>query len=604
MLGPVFNAELMTTARRARYYIIRFIYGSIILFQIYTTYESNRWQFTAGGGQMYTNQLAMFALQLFSTFAVVQAAVVLLLTPALVGGTIADERQRKTLHYLLTSELSSAEIILSKLGARLLQVCVLVALGLPVVSLMGLFGGIDIRILLVVYAATFTTMFFLASGSIFISVISRRPREAISLIYILEVVWLFVPWALMNAMARGEEPWPKIAEWVNPVLQYVAMTSPFYASWAAPFTGTSSQLSLVYWGMGLQVAYGVLFVFLAAIRLRPSARTEGSTSSLSRWFKKLVQKRKWLPRRPCGDDGMLWKEMYVSRTGGLTKAVMVLLGVSLVGLILYTGFDMFIAAWDEMWREGYFTRGDSRTSFNYFLRSFSTGIYVLWFLGIASGAATGICSEREEDQWLSLTATPLSGREIIRAKMIGPVWGLWPLAILLFTIWTLGLLVGSIHPLGVLACLVELVIFTWFLTALGTLLSLKSKNSTRALASTMAILIFINGAYMFCCIPLQPNGPIIAGGCTPFVFAVSLFSNQDLYNIGLNRPYDQTGQVIAACVICVLFYGIAAAGLTTAVFSIFDSVVDRPDRLRQIRTSRQQQEYLKGREKDITWNEI
>ena len=30
--GPVFNVELITTARRARYYAIRFVYGMILLF--------------------------------------------------------------------------------------------------------------------------------------------------------------------------------------------------------------------------------------------------------------------------------------------------------------------------------------------------------------------------------------------------------------------------------------------------------------------------------------------------------------------------------------------------------------------------------------------
>ena len=80
----------------------------------------------------------------------------------------------------LTSRLSSAEIILSKLSARLLQVGVLVALGdAGDQPDLGLFGGIDFQLLLVVYAATFTTMFFLASASILVSVIARRPREAI-----------------------------------------------------------------------------------------------------------------------------------------------------------------------------------------------------------------------------------------------------------------------------------------------------------------------------------------------------------------------------------------------------------------------------------------
>ncbi len=610
LLGPVFNAELMTTARRARYYVIRLVYGSIILFQIYVTYQSNEWRIAANGGQLNLRDMASFASQLFATFAVVQAAVVLLLTPALVGGTIADERQRKTLHYLLTSQLSSAEIILSKLGARLLQVVVLVALGLPVVSLMGLFGGIDLNLLLLAYAGTFTTMFFLGAGSILISVISRRPREAISLIYVLEMVWLAVPLLLMNLMAYGDEPWPTIAEWVNPVLQYVAMTSPFYLTGQPPRTGgTSSMLSLALWGMGLQLVYGSLFVLLASLRLRPSARTEGSTSGASRWFKKIMARRKWLPRKPCGDDAMLWKEMHVSRTGGLTKVVFILLGVCLVGLIFYVGFDLFIDAFKEMGRDGYFGRGQARNDFNGFLRGFCTAIYILWFLAIASGAATGLCSEREEDQWLSLTATPLSGNEILRAKMIGPVWAIKPLAYLMILLWGLGLIVGSVHPLAVLACAVELVVFTWFLTALGTLFSLRAKNSTRALASTMALLIFLNGGYLFCCIPFRSNSSLIGAGSTPFVFAVSLFSSEDLLQMAQTRRYNynRPGETIAACVLCVLFYGFAAAGLTTALFSMFDAVVDRPDRLRQNRTARQQQEYLKGRGKKtdpgIAWKD-
>ena len=34
-----------------------------------------------------------------------------------------------------------------------------------------------------------------------------------------------------------------------------------------------------------------------------------------------------------------------------------------------------------------------------------------------------------------LTSTPLSGQEILRAKMIGPVWGLRLVAYLLFLLW-------------------------------------------------------------------------------------------------------------------------------------------------------------------------
>ena len=43
---------------------------------------------------------------------------ILVLVPALVSGVIADEKQRKTLHYLLTSRLDDLEIVVGKLNAE------------------------------------------------------------------------------------------------------------------------------------------------------------------------------------------------------------------------------------------------------------------------------------------------------------------------------------------------------------------------------------------------------------------------------------------------------------------------------------------------------
>ena len=61
-------------------------------------------------------------------------------------------------------------------------------------------------------------------------------------------------------------------------------------------------------------------------------------------------------------------------------------------------------------------RYQDRLSFNAYLRGMNVLFYLAWCLGIASNAASGVVSEREEDTWTSLTATPLSGVEILRAK--------------------------------------------------------------------------------------------------------------------------------------------------------------------------------------------
>ena len=60
-------------------------------------------------------------------------------------GTIAQERERRTMEYLYTTPLSNLEIIIGKLGGRVLQILYLVLSGVPVLALAMLLGGIAPR---------------------------------------------------------------------------------------------------------------------------------------------------------------------------------------------------------------------------------------------------------------------------------------------------------------------------------------------------------------------------------------------------------------------------------------------------------------------------
>ena len=122
-----------------------------------------------------------------------------------------------------------------------------------------------------------------------------------------------------------------------------------------------------------------------------------------------------------------------------------------------------------------------------------TGISLVYLLGVASDAASGLTLEREKDTWISLIATPLTGTEILRAKMLGAVWNIRHTAFLLLGLWLVGVLVGSVHPFGLLAVLAELAAFTWFTAALGTWISLRAQDTMRALARVMASLLLLNG---------------------------------------------------------------------------------------------------------------
>ena len=93
----------------------------------------------------------------------------------------------------LASRLSSAEIVLGKLGARLVHVLAFVALGLPIVSLLMLYGGLNPTSIFYVYLGTATLVLFTSGFSILISILAQRPRDAILATYGLGALWLLLP---------------------------------------------------------------------------------------------------------------------------------------------------------------------------------------------------------------------------------------------------------------------------------------------------------------------------------------------------------------------------------------------------------------------------
>ena len=177
--GPVFRVELITTSRRARFYLVRVAFVAVLAFIVWLNYESmHRYHgFANKLDEDYTlRELNQFAFQTFCYISIAQFFGVLFLTPALVAGVVSEEKQRKTLHYLLSSRLSGAEIILGKLFSRLLHVAIFLALALPVTSLLTVFGGLEPLLVVAVDVVLMSLAFFL--GGLSILVFDLRPPGA------------------------------------------------------------------------------------------------------------------------------------------------------------------------------------------------------------------------------------------------------------------------------------------------------------------------------------------------------------------------------------------------------------------------------------------
>ena len=153
--GPVFNFELLSTARRGRFYTIRSFYAIVLLLILWAIHST--WSSAYEGAELPPSMIGWFALSALSGITFGQEALVLVLTPALVAGVIADEKKRKTLHYLMASQLNSSEIVLGKLFVRMIYVGVLLCVSVPVMSLLVMLGGIDPKLVVLSCSATLST---------------------------------------------------------------------------------------------------------------------------------------------------------------------------------------------------------------------------------------------------------------------------------------------------------------------------------------------------------------------------------------------------------------------------------------------------------------
>jgi ABC-type transport system involved in multi-copper enzyme maturation permease subunit len=239
--------------------------------------------------------------------------------------------------------------------------------------------------------------------------------------------------------------------------------------------------------------------------------------------------------------------------------------------------------------------GASGRALNFYIRFTGTTAFCVWCLGVATAAAARIAHEREEDTWTSLIATPLSGQEIVRGKMLGALWTTRWIGLVWFLVLGLGLSLGGLHPLGALAVLLATPVYLAFACSLGTFFSLRARTSSRALTATVAVLIVCNGAYLMLLAPLlRPAGSswetLILVGVAPFVQAVSLFSYAEANELfsGMYRPrQDYIPHASITCVVSVFLYATAAVLLAINTISSFDRLSDRPmqkPRLRELDT--------------------
>jgi len=550
-IGPIFWIDLVTFSRRARYFFLRAIYAAVLLLVFWSVYVSvTRWRDVSN-----IQTMAALTSAFFVGFSFVQMIAVLLVGPAMVAGTIATERERRTIEYLFTASLSNTEIILSKLASRIVQMLFFLLTGLPILATAMLLGGIAPEALVVVYVVTFCTLVSVSSIAMALSVWTPKARDAIMRVYLLLLVLLLGP-VLLAALAP-----------LDPV---------FYTTYIAPATnwmfemhplGVLGQAGEIASGATPAAAWDLVGKFALGQGVLSLVLVVGSILTLRWAHLRRVGRGNRPPRlqfqlwRPAiGEQPMIWKELFAasagSRLGWLGRVLVgILIACVLVPAIL--GFAQ-AATSPQSW---------AVRSFVATTVGLSGAVLCGMLLLVALRAAGSITSEKERDSWDSILGTPMSAREIIAAKVLGSLWSvrhmLWPVGI----IWALGVMLDGAMIGAAVSMSLAFAVLAVFAAVVGTFFSLGSRTSLRAMGATLGVMLFLGGGYMLCCMPVMIAG---SGGGEEIVFAPCIVFLQIMPGVIFIEP-NNMDELAAPLVLGGIGYLITDLILFTTLVETFDS---------------------------------
>lgn len=564
LLGPIFRVELVSTARRGRYFLLRAVYGLLILLVLWASYaETSSWNSYSRGTSI--QAAAQLAVTFFASFTMLQMLAILFVGPAMAVGTIATERERRTIEYLFVSDLSNAEIVLGKLGARLLLLGQFVLVGLPILFIFRLLGGIPANLLVATFLIAGSTAMLVTSLSLCVSVWSPRARDATVRVYLLLAVLLIVP-MICFGMAAGGVGFFQSAAWQKlgmPAVNFLLSINPLWAlkqiigSRSALGASLDMQLVLETVTRQLLTSLGCVLLATAAVRrvhLRWSTRGEVGQR---RWRWSPARLR-WTPA--MGSRPMIWKELFAATAStrlGLVGTIC--FGIILL-VVLGLALTFFLKAMFQM--DGWRTRG-----FLGYLTGqtgvLGTGILLL----LAVRAAAGITHEKERDCWTSLLATPLTGREIIQAKMLGNLyWLRWPFLLLLLT-WLLGAVLEPDYLSATVFMAITFFITASFVTGVGLNYSFRLRTTLHSMGATLGTVVFVGGGYLFCCCTVMVgshgSGDEMAIGlapCIPFLLAFPSVAIPEPDVLGETLPVAYAFGIIGYAVVAFVLYVMMADG--------------------------------------------
>ena len=491
--GPIFEKELRISSRRKRNYLLRSAYVILL-----TVFVAGAWAIIMNEGSssspaFQASRMPEVGKYIVSVIIWFQFLAIQLVCVVMLSTSISEEIYSRTLAVLMTTPISSFQIVAGKLLGKLLQLILLLAVSLPLLAIVRVFGGVPWNYIVSSLCITLAAAAFVGSISLLLSAYNRQAHlvivRTIALCFLLFVA---IPGllALLQQVYRFRIIPQIVFVYVSPsaVMMFNTrrMLNPAFGlgpfSWAIHcivMTGGSLLIlalaAVCVRRVGLRQATGQAGIFGSRKERRLAhgkSRQIADAPSCS------------TPIRPVKGPPIIWKEIRIPMVKGRRLAALIASAVTcliLLGIYIYCGYR-------DAFRE--------RTVHI----AFVMGYLFLGLLRTAVVAATTVTSEREARTWPILLATPLDDRQIILGKVIASCLRAWPFWLLLAAHLIIFGIAGCLNIIGVLPALLVIAASAITVSAMGVFFSSSFKRSS--VAATVNLFVFF-GVMAPTCSPLS-----------------------------------------------------------------------------------------------------
>jgi len=537
LTGPILTKELRVASRRKRTYALRLIYLAVVALILVPI-----WARASGDGYYdYDTTSAVYRMAdlgrtIVPAIVWIQYIAVQLVAMLSMSTSVSDEIARRTLGALLTTPMTAWQLVMGKLASRLVQCVGLIAMSLPILALLTVFGGVQWSFVLSGLALTLSTMLIVSSVTMVFSILNRRPYVAfleglLTLGVLLGGTLLLGVWIAEQGTSRTRDDFFALGTIFYPFISLFVET--VSQSWGSRGMGFGGIWLAPWWVCVLcNVAFSGLVLALCVRIVRHASQAAAMGMSMSELWRMdddgltpvtmptptpatdsepapeppliaLLTGTSLLPplkprdtvpapasttvpppadtdnaspasMKTCSGNPVYWKDTVRRRFRMRT----VLAVYAVIGLLLFSYFAIAATNYDSE-----FPRGLHRV--------YVAALGILGGLAAVVVSAGAIPAEREARTWDMVLASPITNGQMVWGKFFAVLRRVWPAYIPLGLHVGLFTLTDALHPAILLHVAMIVAGSATFIAAVGVWIGTWARTTTAAMVLLSLLMIVL-----------------------------------------------------------------------------------------------------------------